>query len=183
MSKPIVELIKEAHELGINIHDHVAKDRYGEVNMATRRMAKQEAFSVLYGGTSNVAKQQDITSPWTMTEEQIKARCRVPKDFKNEWMGEPFKPCDDRTAAARSQAAFRTCTRQAEDRIHRVGVVPFEVEVLNDIGDSLTYTVHATSALDARCMAFVLDGGCQLGLKHWDDGHVELALAHTEVVG
>ena len=90
--------------------------------------------------------------------------------------------------ANRQQAEGRMyrggANRQSENRIHREGVTPYKVEVLNVTGgDGTTYTVHATSALDARCMAFVLDGGCQLGLKHWDDGHIELALAHTEIVG
>lgn len=70
----------------------------------------------------------------------------------------------------------------AKDRMYRAGVIPYKVEVLNDVGDSIVYTVHATNALDARCMAFVLDGGCPLGLKNWDDGHIDLALAHTKVV-
>jgi hypothetical protein len=42
--------------------------------------------------------------------------------------------------------------------------------------------IHACTALDARCMAFVLDGGCEAGLSHWDDGHIELAITYTRIV-
>jgi len=74
--------------------------------------------------------------------------------------------------------------QQAEDRMHRVGVVPFEVKVLDDnTGNSSLYIVHATSALDARCVAFVLDGGSPAGLRYWGDSYVELAISHTEIVG
>jgi hypothetical protein len=69
----------------------------------------------------------------------------------------------------------------AEKRKFRAGVVPFEVKVSDGFGFHVIYTVCATSALDARCMAFVLDYGHKT--KRWDDGHIERALACTEVVG
>jgi len=180
--KTIKELIEEARELGIDVRDHVAKEMFGAVTMETRRQAKQMAFRALYSASPDNHKQTegraahraDSGCPRKMTEEQIKAR--VPLEFKQMWMNEPFKQYDDCPVVDMPQS---------EGRMTRVGVVPFEVEVLDDgtAGKCTTYTVHATSALDARCMAFVLDGGCQIGLKHWDDGHIELALAYTEVVG
>jgi hypothetical protein len=180
--KTITELSKEAQELGVDVHDHVAEVLWGTVNMITRHSAKQYTFCELYGGTGRVSKEgpsiqsvppnvQNSKRPWTMTKEQIEAQ--TPREFKQEWMNEPFKQYDDCPAMD---------IPPPEDRMHRVGVVPYKVKVFNDTGWD-TYTVHATSALDARCMAFVLDGGCEAGPKHWDDGHIELAITYTEIVG
>jgi hypothetical protein len=152
--------------------------------MITRHSAKQYTLGVLYGGSPNVAKKPN-SNPWKLTEEEIKIRQTL-KEFKQEHMNEPFKQYNNCPVMDLPPSALRPIkrgTRQSEDRMYRAFVVPFKVEAFNDLGDGVVYTVHATSALDARCMAFVLDGGCQLGLKHWDDGCVELALAHTKVVG
>jgi len=216
--KTIKELIEEAQDLGIDIRDHVAKEMFGTVNGATRRQAKRLTFCYLYGGTGRTSrKDPDPQSipirepniqkcPWTMTEEQIKAQSKIPVEFKNEWMGEPFEPGKEHPPTAVLPFFYRPPTTeqeirqaegrmhrsrppakhpQAEDRIYRGGVVPYKVKVFNDednTGNYFTYTVHATSDLDARCMAFVLDGGCQGGLKHWDEGYIELALTYTEIV-
>lgn len=131
-------------------------------------------------------KKSGSKSLWGMAEEQIKAQ--TPKCFKQVWMGIPFEQQHDAYPVIPvSPSNYRppaTERQQPEDRMCRAFVVPFKVEVFNDASDEgALYTVHATSALDARCMAFVLDGGCQLGLKHWDDGHIELALSHTKVIG
>ncbi len=74
--------------------------------------------------------------------------------------------------------------RQSEDRMHQVCVLLYKIEVLDAAGgkDGRAYTVHATSALDARCIAFVLDGGCAAGLTCFDDEHIELAITYTRVV-
>jgi hypothetical protein len=176
MSKPIKELIKEAQAIGVNLHDYVAQEVYGTVNMETRRRAKELTFGVLYGSTANVAKKVDRGGPWKMTKEQTEVHNKAMSlEFKQEHMNEPFEQYNDCPVVDMPQP---------EDRMHRVGVVPFKVEVLDDNGgDSTSYTIHAASALDARCMAFVLDDGCPLGLKHWDDEQIDLALACTEVIG
>ena len=182
--KTIKELIEEALTFGVNVHDHVTKEMFRVVNMKTRHQAKQMIFAHLYGGSPNVAEKLDSKCPWKLTEEQIKAR--TPKEFKQEWMGEPFEQPDHPVMkiSRNSLRPIKRAAQQSEDRMYRAGVIPFKVEVLDDAGnDGTIYTIHATSALDARCMAFVLDGGCQLGLKHWSDGLIELALTHTKVIG
>jgi hypothetical protein len=189
MSKPIKELIEEAQELGVNIHDHVAQELWGTVNMITRHSAKQYTFCHLYGGTAGNHKQIEGRAhpanrggPWKMTEEQIKAQCQVPKDFKQTWMGEPHedRPVMEMHSVPYLRSMTERETQQSEDRMHRVGVVPFEVKVSDGFGFHVIYTIHATTALDARCMAFVLDYGHKT--KHWDDGHIERALACTEII-
>jgi hypothetical protein len=184
--KTTKELIEEARELGVDIHDHVAQEMFGTTDVSARNRAKTLTFCYLYGGTGRTSSTrpnaqgipirepnaQNCKTPWTMTEEGGFEVRGVPMDeFKNLWMGEPYVPMTGRAL------------KQSEDRMHRVGVVPYKVEVHDDhTGTHAVYTVHATSALDARCMAFVLDGGCDHRLNHWDDGHIELALAHTEIV-
>ena len=171
--KTIKELIEEAQTRGVNIYDHIAEALWGAVNAETRHSAKQYTFAHMYGGSPNV---QNSKCLWLMTEEEIKAR--APKEFRQEHMNEPFEQHDPTPVMDFSPAIFR----QSEDRMHRI--VPFKVEVFNDSGFLGTiYTVHATSALDARCMAFVLDGGCAAGLTCFDGGHIELAITYTRIVG
>lgn len=195
--KTIPELIKEAQTLGVDIHDHVAEAMWGVVDGLSRKQAKQLTFCHLYGGKPSIQNLkndrpaiqlsdpnvQNSKCPWLMTEEEIKTQ--VPKEFKQEGMGEPF---EQSPVMKISQAVFRPFTsrreiRQSEDRMYRAGVTPYKVEVLDAAGGNGTfYTVHATNALDARCMAFILDGGCRPELKHWDDGHIELAITYTRIV-
>jgi hypothetical protein len=68
-------------------------------------------------------------------------------------------------------------------RTQRVGVQTYKVRVFHDTFDPpIDYTVAAIEPLDARCMAFILDGGCEPTLTDWDDGHIELALTWTEII-
>jgi hypothetical protein len=69
----------------------------------------------------------------------------------------------------------------AEERKFRAGVTPFEVAIFDDDGLVATLPVHATSALDARCIAYIIDRGRKM--QQWDDEQIELALACTKVVG
>ncbi|MHC4298022.1 MAG: hypothetical protein ACYS7Y_12025 [Planctomycetota bacterium] len=69
----------------------------------------------------------------------------------------------------------------------RVGLVPYKVRVFNDSGGRIPepcYTVLATRSLDARILAFALDGGygAYKELTTLKDGHVELAITWTEVI-
>jgi|GEM_PF-3897979 len=159
MNKTIPELIEEAQALGVDLHDHVAKTLFGEVNAKTRWDAKQRTFCHLYGGTGICEPNaQNSKRLWKLTEEQFKALR----------MDEPLTP---------------NSSKQTESRVHRVGIKPYKVEVLDDAdGDSTVYTIHAADSLDARCMVFILAGGCEANLKHWDDGHIELALTYTRIV-
>ena len=70
---------------------------------------------------------------------------------------------------------------QPEDRMLRIGVIPFEVGIFDDDGLVSTLQVHATSALDARCIAYIIDRGRKM--QQWGDEQIDLALACTEVVG
>ena len=176
--KTIPELIEEALTFDVNVYDHVAEALWGLVDTITRHKAKRAVFCHLYGGSPGVLKEPNSKGPWKLTEEQVQ------KEFK--LTGESFEPCDGHPVMDVSQAVFRPLTsereiRQAEDRMYRAGVVPYKVEVFNHGPTGALYTVHATSALDARCMAFVLDGGCKT--RHWDDGYIELAISYTKVVG
>jgi hypothetical protein len=69
----------------------------------------------------------------------------------------------------------------AESREFRAGVVLFEVEIFDADGPATIIPVHATSALDARCIAYIIDRGRKM--QQWDDEQIELALACTEIVG
>jgi hypothetical protein len=70
-----------------------------------------------------------------------------------------------------------------EDRFHRYGVRDYSIMVFQEgEEDAARYVIRASSSVDARCMAFLLDGGCEPGLTHFDAGYVELALAWTEVI-
>lgn len=191
--KTIKELIEEAREFSYDIHDHVALEMFGGLDKSARHRAKQMVLCYLYGGTGDVAAKPAPNHSWKMTQEQIEAQSKATSlEFKQLWMGEPFKVHDEVPVMPMHSAAYlRSMSKhpQAEDRMHRGGVLPYKVDVLDANTDfpgcssrRTCYTIHATSALDARCMAFVLDGGCQSGLKHWDDGHIELALEHTEIV-
>jgi len=44
------------------------------------------------------------------------------------------------------------------------------------------YDVYATSDLDARLLAFALDGGFARSMTKMESGHVELALTYAEIV-
>jgi len=133
-----------------------------------------------------------------MTEEQIKAQSKIPREFKNVRMGEPYKQHDDCPEMGMPPLTYRPpnhqqtegrmrradATQLPEDRMYRVGVSEYVVWVFDDPnGDHRTYLVNTTSSLAARCIAFILDGGCEAGLTRWRDGHLELALNHTEIVG
>jgi len=57
------------------------------------------------------------------------------------------------------------------------------VEVLrDDTPKALTYTVLASTALDARVLAFSLDGGFAHSMEVMEDGHVELVKMYTKVI-
>lgn len=70
--------------------------------------------------------------------------------------------------------------KQAEDRANRVQ--PFKIKVSGDDCPSRYYTVLATSELDARVLAFTLDGGLHSSIRTMGQGHIELAITYTEVV-
>ena len=69
----------------------------------------------------------------------------------------------------------------------RVGLHPYKVRAYNDADETpyRDYTILATDSLDARLIAFALDGG--FGWKDqsdWelDDGRIELAITWTEIL-
>ena len=192
--KTIKELIAEAQELGIDIHDHVAREMFESVDAKARHQAKMLTFCYLYGGTGRLSspcpnpqsipiREPNSKGPWKMTQEQIEAQSKIPREFKNTWMGEPFTHFDDCPAVDMPNYDRPPTTKrqQAEDRMHRVGVVPYKVEVFDDFGTLDIYTIHTTSALDARCMATIIAKGHPT--NQWDDEQIELALACTKVVG
>ena len=70
----------------------------------------------------------------------------------------------------------------------RVGLYPYRIRVHNDVDHETPhrdYTLLATRSLDARLIAFALDGGfgwhdqVEQELK---DGHIELAITWTELL-
>lgn len=195
------ETIKACLKMDGDFYDNLAMELYGMCDEGTRRMAKIMAFGCLYGREQTpvgdesgplkkhnsvtfdfkamevkLAQQLSSPSPWLMTEEQI--RQQTPACLQTELNNVPWK---------------------AEDRMHRVGTHTYKVRVFSDSGMSDVtcggqgledldceqhndYTVVAVSELDARCLAFVLDGGCEPGLTDFDAGHVELALTYTKVL-
>ena len=201
--KTIKELIEEARELGIDLHTHVANEMFGVDNMRTRHRAKEMSFCALYGGAGratsknpspqNIPRGQDTQnskSPRKMTEEQHKAQSKVmSRQFLKQHMGEPFTHFDDCPAVDIPQYNYRppTTTRevqQAEDRMCRVGIKLYKVRVsCGGDAQGTVYTIRATSGLDARCMAFVLDSDCPFERRSWDDEHIDLAMCYTKVVG
>jgi hypothetical protein len=70
---------------------------------------------------------------------------------------------------------------QTEGWAFRAGVIPFKVGIFDEDGLVVTLPVHAASALDARCIAYIIDRGRKM--QQWDDEQIELALACTEIVG
>ena len=68
---------------------------------------------------------------------------------------------------------------QAEDRQYRVGTQAYNVRVFNNEAHS-DYTVIATTQLDARVLAFALDGG--VIDNPMEQGHIDLALTWTEIL-
>jgi hypothetical protein len=152
MSKPIKELVEEAQAIGVNLHDYVAQEVFGAINMTTLHWAKQLTFGVLYGASPHVQKRA--------------------KEI--EGMNEPYTGYADCPAVDIPPPL-------AEDRMHRVGVNLFEVAIFDDDGLVVTLPVHATSALDARCIAYIIDRGRKM--QQWGDEQIEVALAHTKVVG
>ncbi len=57
------------------------------------------------------------------------------------------------------------------------------VEVLkDDTPKVLIYTVLASTALDARILAFSLDGGFAHSMMVMEEGHVELVKMYTKVI-
>jgi hypothetical protein len=84
-----------------------------------------------------------------------------------QFKGRPFTPAEE---------------MQAEDRMYRKGVSTHRIRVFHDDGTFANdYNIRATSALDARCLAFALDGGCG-DISDFDDGHIELAITWTRVI-
>ncbi len=170
--KTIKELIEEAQELGIDVHDHVAKELWGTVDTTTRQQAMQETYDAMYRGMCKSPAVPMGGATRKITEETI----NVPFAVSNGCMAMDIPPP-------------KTNIQQTEDQMHRVparafrlGVVPFEVNVLDAAGnEGPVYTIHATSALDARSIAYLLDV-CG-GLKLWGDGQIDLAIAHTKVIG
>ena len=192
--KPIKELIEEARELGVDLHDYVAQEVCGAVNMETRLRAKQLTYGILYGASPHVQKRAEEIKgrkpnvlnskpPWLMTEEQHTAQSKVmSREFKKEHMNEPFKHFDDCPAVdIPNYRPPATKHPQAEDQMHRAGVVQYKVRIFDEDGTVAIFPVHATSTLDARCIAYIIDRGRKM--QQWDDEQIELALACTEIVG
>ena len=60
---------------------------------------------------------------------------------------------------------------------------PWNVEVLrDDMLRALTYTVLASTALDAQVLAFSLDGGFARSMMTMEDSHIELVKMYTKVI-
>jgi hypothetical protein len=73
------------------------------------------------------------------------------------------------------------CPEQVADRLDRVR--PFHIRVSSDEScPPRNYTVLTTSEIDARVLAFALDGGFGAYDDPMDQGHIGLALTYTEVV-
>lgn len=156
MSDQIQDWIDEARRLGNNIHDHVAERAWGTVNVTTRNKAKSLVFSHLYGGSPAPAMSGEF----------------------NEYADCPFM--DIPTTV---DSWLPAAQQQAIDRINRVR--EFKVKVFTDADitpNYAIYTVMATSEIDARSIAFLLDGGCEPGLTNFDAGHIELVKTWTEVI-
>jgi hypothetical protein len=71
----------------------------------------------------------------------------------------------------------------------RVGLYPYKIRVHNDTGLGVVpyrdYTILATTSLDARLIAFALDGGfggSEIADRELEDGQVELVITWTEVL-
>jgi len=59
----------------------------------------------------------------------------------------------------------------------------WDVEVLrDDTPKALTYTVLASTGLDARVLAFSLDGGFARSMMTMEEGHIELVKMYTKVI-
>jgi hypothetical protein len=56
------------------------------------------------------------------------------------------------------------------------------VEALGVYSKSRFYSVMASSELDARILAFSLDGGFPRWMAVLDDGHIELVKMYTQVI-
>jgi hypothetical protein len=158
---------------------------------------------------SELAKLRDVGHRWRMTEEEIEEKLKQPIEIKSEYMCEPPNipkydedseqiPKADRPTFGELYGARLPLPessvftdggwkpgemRQSEDRMHRKGISTYVVEVFDDSGcEGKKYTIRADSALSARCMAFVIDGGFATGATNWDDGHIELALTYTVIL-
>lgn len=83
----------------------------------------------------------------------------------------------------RQRGRTRLLPEVVKDR--RVGLVPYKIRVHNDDPDRphwQDYKVLATRSLDARILAFALDGGYNQAMDELDDFNVELAITWTEVL-
>lgn len=58
----------------------------------------------------------------------------------------------------------------------------YKVSVMTPPGHA-EYEVWADSREDAQVIAFILDGGFSRGLTKMEDGHIQLALMYTEILG
>ena len=57
------------------------------------------------------------------------------------------------------------------------------VRVFQDyVNTPCDYTVHAVNELDARIIAFALDGGFPKAMTEMRDGDIELVVTYTEVL-
>jgi len=57
------------------------------------------------------------------------------------------------------------------------------VEVLPEtVGNTTRYKIRASTTIDARVIAFALDGGFSLVNKCVDEGQIELVKTYTKVV-
>ena len=64
-----------------------------------------------------------------------------------------------------------------------VRVKRWKVQVYQDyVAKSCDYVVYATSGLDARVLAFALDGGFPKSMTEMKDGDVELVKTYTKIV-
>ena len=179
--KSIPDLIAEAAEKNINVYDYVAKEIWGTANVTTRRLAKDMCFGILYGKTPPPAPPTEFKQEYMC--EWIPPNCdEVREKFKKNFPGfkaehSEYADCPFMDVPTPQYAE----KRQPEDRMHRVGVKSYKIRVYSD-GDATDYIVYALSSLDARCIAFVLDGGCEPRMTNWDAGHIELAISYTEVI-
>lgn len=161
MSLKLQQLIDEATRLGNNVNRHVAQRLWGTVNVATINDAKRLVSSHLDGQENTTYANcpvMDIPAanyqPTTSQQAEDRIKRRDPTELLNEW-----------------------------DKRNSFGPRPYKVRVYSeDDGHQTVYTVTATSEIDARSIAFLLDGGCEPGLTDFDAGHVELVKEWTEVI-
>jgi len=166
----VEKLIQEAQDAGVNIHDYIAEKLWGEVTPLTHKQAKELTFPILYGASGPVtsaeaAKDFQDAALRKFTEaypalfdhqRRIIDECSVVKGRFGLMLGD----------ALCGKAALRE---------HIIDVHSDECELHR-------YTVLAATEVDARVLAFALDGGFGVKQSEIERGHIELALTWTSVV-